>query len=244
MSVLTAADLIQKALQKIGVIAEGETPSTSQSSDGLDALNLLLDSWAGRSLLTTAKIRENFPLVAGTASYTIGVGGAFNTSKPFDIDSAFIRDGNNLDYAVDVVTREVYDGYPDKAITTNRSRPTNLFYDPGATQQAIQLGTIYLYPIPDAATTYSLYLESEKQFTQFTTTASLITFPPSYKRALIYHLAIELAPDYGKPITAEIKMIADESMRIVENINSQNKREVVGFSLPGTQKAYDIYSDT
>lgn len=244
MSTSTSLDIIKKSLQKIGVLAEGEEATASQANDALDSLNNMLDSWAARSLLTTAQIRESFTLIADQRIYTIGSGGDFDTSKPFEIASAFIRDSGNIDYGIDVVGREVYDGYTSKALTSYTSRPTNLFYDPGATQQSTQLGTIYIFPIPDSNTTYTLFLESEKPFTQFTDLTSTITFPPSYKRAMIYNLAIELAPDYGRPITPSIGAIAQESMRIIENVNARNKKGVVAMDFPGSSGQYNIYSDT
>ncbi len=244
MSTSTALGIITASLKKIGVGAEGETLSSETANDSFDVLNDLLDSWSGRSLLTTAQIRENFTLIAGQSLYTIGVGGNFNTSKPFEIVSAFVRDGNNIDYGIDVVSREIYDAYSDKALTTNLSRPTNLFYDPGVTQQAIQRGNVYLYPTPDSATTYTLFIESEKSFTNFTTLADVVTFPATYKRALVYNLAIELASEFGRSVTGEVRWIAGESMRIIENINSRNKVGVASLGLPGSQGVYNIYSDS
>lgn len=243
MSTTTAYDIIQKALQKIGVLAEGETATAAQMQDGLDALNMLLDSWSGRSLLTSARIRESFALTANQATYTIGVGAGFNTSKPFEIVDAFVRDGQNIDYPVGVVSRGVYDAYDDKALTTVTSRPESLFYDPGATQQANHAGTIYLYPTPDGNTTYTLFLESEKPFTTFSALTDTVTFLPAYKRALVYNLAIEMAADYGRAASAEVRAVAGQAMRIVENVNSRNKRMVAGFDFPGSQQRYNIYSD-
>jgi hypothetical protein len=243
MGTSTSLDIIKKSLQKIGVLAEGEEATAPQANDALDALNNMLDSWAARSLLTTAQIRESFTLTADKRTYTIGSGGDFDTSKPFEIASAFVRDSNNIDYGIDVVGREVYDSYTSKALTTYTTRPTNLFYDPGATQQATQLGTIYIYPTPDGTTTYTLFLESEKPFTQFTDLTSTITFPPSYKRAMIYNLAIEIAPDYGRPITPSVSSLAHESMRIIENVNARNNKFVAAMDFPGRQRNYNIYSD-
>lgn len=243
MSTTTALDIIKKSLQKIGVLSEGEEASASQANDAFDALNMMIDSWAARTLLTTAQIRESFSLTASQRLYTIGSGANFNTSKPFQIVSAFVRDSSNLDYGINVVSREIYDSYGDKASTSYTARPTSLFYDPGATQQANQTGNIYLYPTPDGNTTYTLFLESEKPFTQFSNLTSVITFPPSYKRAMIFNLAIEMAPDYGRPISKELAFIANESMRIVENVNARNNQSVAAMDFPGGQRAYNIYSD-
>jgi hypothetical protein len=246
MATFTALDLINKALQKVGILAEGETATAPQANDAFDALNNMLDSWAGRSLLTQAQIRESFPLTAWQSTYSIGpsvLAPNFITSKPIEIVSAFVRDNLNLDSVIDIVSRQVYDSYPGKAMMTISSRPEVLFYDPGVTQQANQAGTIHIYPTPDASTIYTLYMESEKPFAEFTSLTDIFIFPPAYKRAIIYNLAVELGPDYGRAITAEVQNIAFESMRIIENLNSRNKKVVAAFDFPSKQKAYNIYTD-
>ena len=247
ISISTAQDYITKAFVKIGVGAMGEPLTAQMLSDALDSLNAMLDSWSGRSLLTSAQIRESFPLVAFQTTYTIGIGGTFNTTKPFEIASAFIRDLNGLDYPVDPVSRGLYDGYGDKAltpITSAAARPRVLFYDPGMTQQANQLGTIYMYPVPDATSPYTLFLESEKPWTEFASLSTAVTFPPAYNRAIIYNLALELLTEYPHEVSPTLAYIAKEAMRIVEQVNSKNKKGVMGMSLPGVKGSlYDVYSD-
>ena len=45
MATYTAGDQINRALRLLGVLAEGETPSASESQDALMALNQMIDSW-------------------------------------------------------------------------------------------------------------------------------------------------------------------------------------------------------
>lgn len=234
MAISTARDIIRKALQKIGVLAEGEVGTAEQMADALDSLNIMLDSWAGQSLMTLQAIQESFALVAGTASYSIGSGQTFNTTKPFNITNAFIRN-DNIDYPLDIVTKKEHDSYSDK---TTQSRPRSLYYDPGATQQTTQTGTIYLYRTPDEA--YTLYINSEKPFTRFSALGDLITFLPAYNKALIYNLAIDLAPDYGAKISALIDREAGKSRKVIEKLNSKNKGKNVILNLPGNQGTSDI----
>jgi hypothetical protein len=243
MSINTAQDLIIMSMQLGGILGIDESPTNSQLTFALNLLNSMIDSWAGRALLTSAQIQESFPIVAGTGSYTIGVGGVFNTSKPFEIVSAFIRDTNNLDYNVDVVPRNTYASYDDKSIASNAGTPMSLFYDPGQTQQAVQTGTIYLYPIPDSSSSYTLFIISEKAFTEFASLSSVITFPPVYLKALLYNLAAEICIAFGKPISKDVAEEAHEGERIVEQISSRNRKGVAGFSFPGNQFSYNIYSD-
>lgn len=234
MAFSTVADYINKSLQKIGVLADGETATTTQLADALDTLNAMLVSWAGSNLLTTAQIQENFDLVSGTATYSIGANQTFNTTKPFGVASAFIRDTANTDHNVDVVARLTYDR---KSYKDDTGIPGILFYDTGAVQQANQSGTIKLYPTPNA--NYTLYIKSEKPFTEFAATTDTITFPAIYNRAIVFNLAIELAADYGITVPAEVVVIAKTSKEIIENINSQNKMMTASLSIPGEIGTYN-----
>ena len=81
-STLTAMDLITRALKMLGVIAGTETPADDQATDALADLNDLLDSWRTERLTIPGESRALYPLVANTATYTIGPGGAFNQGWP------------------------------------------------------------------------------------------------------------------------------------------------------------------
>jgi hypothetical protein len=242
MSVNTAGDIINHAYQNLGIGAEGETLSFETMNLGLDVLNIMLASWSARGILSTAQLTENFTLTANKGNYTIGISQDFNTAKPIEIVQAFVRDtDDDVDYPIDIVTRDVYNSYIDKALTGISSRPTNLFYDPGVSQQTVQKGTVCLYPIPDSSTTYDLYLVTEKYFNEFANLTDSFTFQTSYKRPIIYNLSVELAPKFGISISPEIKLIADESLKIIETMNSENKRQVMNTGLPGQKGVYNIY---
>ncbi|MEY2916064.1 MAG: hypothetical protein RL454_993, partial [Actinomycetota bacterium] len=47
----TAGDQINGALRLLGVLAEGETPSSATSQDALNAMNQMLDSWNTERLM-------------------------------------------------------------------------------------------------------------------------------------------------------------------------------------------------
>jgi hypothetical protein len=234
---ITARDIIVQALRKIGVGSLGEVLAADEMNACLDALNVLLKSWSGRRLLTTAAIQESFALVGGTAAYTIGasvIAPNFITQKPIRIlDGCFIRDQNGSDYPLNVISRELYNSYDTK---TNRGLPTELFYDAGATQQALQTGTITFYLTPDTTNTYTVFLVSEKPFTVFASLNAAYTFPDIYERAMIYNLALEVAPEYGKTVHREVISSANESLDIIIAINSSNKRTVSDLGLPGSSR--------
>lgn len=73
----TAQDLITGALRNINVLAASETPSASDSSDALQVLNDLLESWSIDHLNVFCVVENLLSFTPGQYQYTIGnpVGG-------------------------------------------------------------------------------------------------------------------------------------------------------------------------
>lgn len=212
---MTAQDIITSALRLIGVIAQGEAPSSDDAMGGLLALNIMLDNWAARRLLTPGLTKESFPIgPPAPASYAVGPGAAFDTAKPEAVLNAYVRDGNLIDYPVEVITPEEYDRLSDKA--TLAGTPSKLFYDPAGAQASV--GAICLYPLPGSL--FTLIIESLKPFAEFATLTDSFTFPAAYARAMKYNLAVELAPEYGAAVAPEVATVARESMQTIRNLNS------------------------
>ena len=195
----TALGIIKSAMRKAGILTKGEDPAADESADALEMLNDMLASWSNDSMVVYARTLENFPITSGTASYTIGSGGTFNTVRPIKIISAYVRSGG-IDYPVSVVSEENYDLVSLKSVG---SIPESMIYT-----NAYPLATITFYPTP--ATGYTFYLRSEKQLSSFTLNQT-IELPPGWKRALIHNLAVELAPEYGQQVPQEVVTIARES---------------------------------
>ena len=216
----TTLTIITKALQKNGVMTDSEVPSDSMANDGLDALNAMLGSWSNDSLSVYARTTESFTLVSGTASYTIGASQTFNTTRPIAIIDAYTREGTT-DTRVEIITDKMYYDIADKSST---GQPKYLNYDNG-----FAAGTIRLYPSPDKA--YSLYLLSEKPLSALTLNQTF-SMPPGWERAMIYNLAMDLAPDYGQAITNDLKLIADQSKASIMRAVLRN-RQMQAYPQPG-----------
>jgi hypothetical protein len=77
---MTARDLIARALRSIGVLAQGETPTSAESQDALLVLQDMISTWGTlRQTLYTIE-RAVFDLLSGTQDYTLGVWEATATS--------------------------------------------------------------------------------------------------------------------------------------------------------------------
>lgn len=209
----TARDLIYGSLRLIGAVATGEVPSASEQVDALSVLNDMLDSWTLESLMIVSKIKETFVLIPGQQTYTMGVGGNFNTSRPLEIQRAAIIDTTNPPINEIPVAIINLDQWANIAIKSTNSYYPTMLYPEGTSP----LETLNLWPIPSIAVSLAIY--SWKPLTSIATPNTVITVPPGYAKALRYNLAIELAPEYGKQPDQAIVAGALESK---ENIKRKN----------------------
>jgi hypothetical protein len=241
MAFSTVSDIIKSAMRLVGVIAKSEVPTNDEMQDGMQALNLMLEMWSARRLLVRGTIQFSNILTANQASYTIGTGGNFNTLKPIEITSAFIRDSNNIDTGLDIISRDEYDSYGDKAITT--SRPIALCYDAGAAQQASQLGTVLFYYTPDSSTTYTVFMQTQAQLTDFSALTDNVTFEAKYGEAMKYELAKRLWREYheiSEPIPGDILDLAAKALCVIEKTNHELPRATI--EVPPRKSVFNVYT--
>lgn len=220
--ILQAQDIIIDALGLVGSIAIDETPTDSDFTVCLRALNIMVDAWSAKRLMLRSTTTDIFTLTANLPTYTIGpsvISPNFNTAKPIKITSAFVRDSGSYDQTLEIISRETYDSYQDKNISIGR--PSALMYDAGSTQQGTT-GEISLYVIPDQ--NYELHIESEKYLTEFTAITDTVTFDAAYYEPLVYNLALRLYRrfrEHDVAIPADIVAIANDSLRVIETMNSE-----------------------
>lgn len=197
----TARDIIKKAMQKIGVLVKSEAPSDDEADDALFSLNQLIESWSNDSSCIISRAWESFPLTAGVSTYTMSTGLTFNTVRPIHIVQSYVRNGS-VDTPVGIITDEAYNSISFKDIS---GVPQFLNYD-----NAFPTDNIRLYPVPSAA--YTLFILSEKPLSGFATLDTVVNMPAGWERALVYNLALELAPEYKQQPDPSIVKIAADSL--------------------------------
>lgn len=227
----SALDIVTGAAKLLGVVFKSEALDADEANDGLILLNDMLDSWSNDDMTTFSATLESFALT-GASSYTIGVGGTFNTSRPIDIQSAVVRLAS-VDYPLKLITQDQYqEEIAIKSITS--PIPQYLTYDNG-----YPLGTIKMYAVPTSGSTLTLL--SDKPLANLSALTTVVDLPPGWKRALKYNLAMDLGPQYGVEVPASVAATANTSLGAIKRATAINN--AMPF-MPDSGARYSIYGGT
>lgn len=204
----TALTLITNAMQEIGAIGAGETPTGDDTALCLDALNQLLDSWRLDNLLifTSSKVTASLP--ANTSSLTIGTGLQLNTARPVRIEVGSYITASGLDLALDQVNEKDYNDIVLKGI--NGPWPAVFWYDTG-------FPTANVFFWPRGACTVNLIVQTPLSTLPLSTTT--FSMPPGYQRALSLTLAEEIAPKFERKVSELTMTKAANARRNVKRMN-------------------------
>lgn len=230
---MTVADLITAALRDLGVLATSEVPSAMEQTDAFQAFTNMLDSMSTESLIIYSILREVWPLTENQQTYTFGVGGNFNSSRPQKITNALIQAyGTNpiAELPMKILSENEYANIVVKTVTS--SIPMWLYNDDN-----FPLSNINLWPVSSVACNLVTY--SWKPLSDYATVTTTLTLPPGYLRMLQKNLAIELAPMYGKIPNEALVAIALKSTENVKRMNSKPIYLTCDAALSGPRGAFN-----
>lgn len=192
---VTRDDIIKRALRLIGALAQGESPTTDQTTEAAVALNGLVKAWQADGMPLWAIKTLSIPFVQGVSVYRVGVGQSVNYPKPLKVLQAWNHSlTSNVDIPMRIITRQEYNVLGNK---TSAGNPIQVFYD---VQNAY--GDINVFPVPTSteATANTLTIVYQRPFEDFDTSTDTPDFPQEWYDAVTYGLACRLAPEYGIPI--------------------------------------------
>jgi hypothetical protein len=241
MSVTTAGDIVRLALKDAGVLGVGQTAMAEDTNDTFDTLNMMIAQWNRKRWLIYHLLDVSI-VSTGAISYTIGVGGDFNTPRPDRLeDGCFFRQiitassPNQIDYPLELLeSREDYSRIGLKQLTTI---PQYIWYDP-----VYPLGVVYPWPVVQQ-TQFEIHLAVKSQLTQFANLATPINLPPEYIAALRYNLGATMRPLYQMQPDPTLVALAKTTLSVIRNANAAvpRLRMPAGLRLGGR---YNIYSDS
>jgi len=231
----TANDQINGALRLLGVLAEGEVPSSETSNDALSALNQMIDSWNTERLSVFSTQDQVFSWPPGAIERTLGPTGNFIGERPILIDDAtYFRDpASGISYGIKQINQQQYNGIAVKTVTSTYPQVmwVNMDYPD-------VLMTIY--PVPTKILEF--HIVSVTPLTAPATLTTELAFPPGYLRAFRYNLACEIAPEFGVEPPPTVMRIAMTSKRNLKRINNPNDIMSIPYSIVATRQRYNIFA--
>ena len=212
----TAYDLISSALRLINVSAAGEEVPIDEANDALMVLNDMIDAWNTDSLAVYTTRSDDFPYVLGQQSYTLGTGGDFNMPRPARIDAMstiqLTNPGNPVE--IPLALYSVSDWQTRVPVKVVDGSIPLICYDDGG----FPLRTLSFWPIPvqqpNAVRIYSW------QSLPAQTLTSQVSFPPGYRQAFRYNLAMLLAAEFAATPPAVVQSTAIETLAKIRTINA------------------------
>ena len=238
---MNALQLISAGMRITNALASGETPTSAEAQDSLVILNQMMDGWTAERLMVWTIVIQQFTLVPGQQTYTLGTGGDFDYPRPARLERASViwsgNVGQPLEYPLELLTTPQWQDVPVKNI---QSTIPQYLYDDGA----FPYRNLSYWCIPTVADPTLLYMwQALAQFADLTTD---YTFPPGYAEAIQYNLALRLAANNIGTVTNQLTVaLAQNGISVVKRMNIPLIDLRVDPALPGQRgKHYDWRSDT
>jgi len=191
---LSRDDISTAAMRKLGVIADGQTPSALNLTNTSQALNTLVAQFRALGMPLWARNTYTFSPTAGTQLYQIGTGKTLNTPYPLKMLQAYRIDSTGTTkIPMEIVANFNFNIYP----TNSGGSPIQMTYQP-----KVNYGEIQLWPVPDAtaASQSTITIVYQTPFQYFTSSTDTADFPEEWYLPLIYNLAVLIAPEWGIPL--------------------------------------------
>ena len=207
----TATTICQDALKEIGVLSEGDTPTTEMLDDAYRELNRLMEIMSNVQAFAYKPVESSLALT-GQTSFTVGPSGADVTAnRPISIESAFVTLGT-LDYPVEILNNQQWDDIVFKTATGSVTEA--IWYEPLMTN-----GKVHVWPVCTGCT---LNLRTVELVDTFATVTTALSMPPGYEMYLVKQLAVNISPQYPactlSPITVKTAQNAYKMLSRVNNV--------------------------
>jgi hypothetical protein len=231
---ITVNQLIIDSMRKIGVLSRGEVPSSEESADIMRDLNRMLGLWNNESLMVQGITIEEFSLVPGVDTYTLGGGGDFDTTVPIKTEAAFLKYTDGQQIEMKLVDSQKWGRLQHSDINSNTQ--THIYIN---RQHPLQ--TVRIYPEPSEAN--KLVLHNFRKLSKVTSLTQQIDLADGYEMALVSNLAIVIAPDFGKEVSATLYQTAQEAKALIKRVNTQIRELKVDRSLlTGGRDVMGVYN--
>lgn len=220
---MTGLSVVKAALRLLGAIGEGQTPSSSESSDALEALNAMLGVWNTNRQNLFSSSYASYALVTTQQLYTLGTGGGFNAARPVKIISidAVIGDAGNSTPTVEkaripieIITVEQWGAIRSRMAKS--TIPERVYPD-----MAFPLIALNFWPVPTfTGTAPQVEIYQWARLVAFADLTTPYTFPEGYELALKSNLAVTIAPEWDRIPSPALLQTAAQSLSALRELNA------------------------
>ncbi len=233
----TARKIIEASLRKINSLGSGESLPAEDAADALQALNAMIGMWSVDGDLVYTMTWETFPVIGGTQSYNIGPGQTFDTDRPLEILAMNLQVPGGVAYPIVELDERQWSAISIKDIS---GIPYGAYYDANS-----PIANFKFYYVP--AVNYQFNIYSRKILASFPSLNTDLDLPPGYEEALIYNLAIRLAPEYEKEPSATVINTANAARSAIAAQNTRNQNNAVSLDAALTRmgqyySGFNIYA--
>jgi len=207
----TVLGIITDAMQDAGIIASNEVPNATDGQKAFRLLNRMLDADSTEDLMIYQIAEEVFNLISGQQTYSMGLGGDFNTSRPVNITEIYMRDTNGNDLPVNLLEYQEYANIISKQVPATIA--LSAWCNSGSTNWEISF-----WPIP-AQTSYRAVVWSWKPLSSFTALTDNISFPPGYEDYIESNLAVKCCIAFNIPVPTALAEWAASAKNKIKKIN-------------------------
>lgn len=247
VTTVTGRQFVTRALRMLGVIGSTDAPSAEDLADGFELLQDWMDGLKTQRKTIFQVLRNTHSLASSTQQYTIGDGATWSQERPLWIEGWGI-----LPSPADASPQEIPMGRPMTLDQwrripvkgTTAAYPTSIYYD-YSWADATGFGRVEVYPVPTSSTP-DIVLYTPAPLAEFADIDTEYSFPPMYRRAIRYGLALDMAPEWDiddEQKLQRIERIATSSMAWIKRANWRPKDASFDPALTGVGfRGRNIYS--
>lgn len=219
---LSRDEIINAAYRKLLVLGDDQTANANQLIKGTQALNAIVATFQSLGMSLWARKELAITMVAAQRDYTIGIGQAISQPFPLHIYSAVLNTpANSSQTDIRMLARGDFNLLP-----TSTGSPINATYQP-----LVNYGVLSIWPTPNtgivAGTTVTITYQAPFQY--FITGTDTPDFPQEWTNALIYALAVSLAPENGLPVPDRVDLKQDAKIHLETALSNSGEDGSIYF---------------
>lgn len=232
---MTGFELARASLLVLGIVSPGEGLSPDQSQQVLANIRRMIDTWRTQRLLCYVEETHDYLLVSGQQTYTFGPGGNFDTIRPVYIDRIGVVQHRGAQNELELPLYVERSGQSWQAVLNKETRsawPIKVYIETD-----YPLAKLKYWPVMNGNVTLYTRIYTFVSITGLANLSTNYTFAPGYEEALVYNLAIRLAPEWGVAMPDIVRDLANSRMADVKRTNVPNDVMVLDPALPGRNRS-------